>query len=108
MYLAYVLWHPQVQDVTEKALKTSPYNAVAYGVLVVILILAVIFLWREYKNTLEVQRNIVNKAIGLIQLVEAKLDTVENVERETENLKENIEDLNKKVNQLSRDINRLE
>lgn len=107
MYLAYILANSQAKEVTEKALQTSPYNAVAYGVLVAVLILALIFLWREYKSVLEKHREYVEKTVGIIQIVESKLDSIDDLEREVNDLKDEVSDLENKTGQLSEHINLL-
>lgn len=101
----YIIKLSQAKEVTETALKTTPYNAVAYGVLVAILIIAVIFIWREYKQSIRRHREYVDKAAGIIQMVENKLDYIEDLERETSELKGEVSDLKERVGQLSEYIN---
>jgi len=107
MYLAYILAKLQAEQVAEKALETSPYNAVAYGVLVAILILALVFLWREYKNVLQRHRDYIEKTVGLVQMVESKLESVDDLEREISDLNGKVSSLREKVSKLSEYINLL-
>lgn len=107
MSLPYIVLNPQTKQVAEKALETSPYNAVAYGILVGVLILALVFIWREYKNTLERHRDYVEKTTGLIQLVESKLDAVDELEETNRELKAEVGQVKERIGQLSEYINLL-
>lgn len=107
MSLTYIVVTLQADQVAEKALQTSPYNTVAYGVLVALLITALTLLWREYKSTLERHREYVEKTTGLIQLVESKLDAVEDLEDTNKELKGEISKLKERIGQLSEYINLL-
>lgn len=107
MSLLYIVFTPQAKEVAEKALETSPYNAVAYGVLVGVLILALILLWKEYKEAVRRHRDQVEKTVGLIQVVESKLDSIEDLERENYKLRNKVSDLEVKIGQLSEYINLL-
>lgn len=107
MSLPYILLSLQAKQVTEKALETSPYNTVAYGVLVAVLILALVFIWREYKQTLERHREYIEKTTGLIQLVESKLDAVDELESTNSELKGEVSQVKERLGQLSEYINLL-
>lgn len=104
MYIYAIL---QVKDVTEKTLEVSPYNTLAYGVLVTVLILAVVFIWREYRRIQERYRDHVEKTVGLVQVVESKLDTIEELDQETSDIKAEINGLENKIGKLSEHINLL-
>lgn len=101
MYLIYVLTYFQSKEVVEKTLEVSPYNTVAYGVLVGVLLLALIFVWREYKKLLERHREYVEKTVGVIQIVETKLDSVDNLSKELSGVKTELSHVKEKLGELS-------
>jgi len=90
----------QSQELAEAALKTNPYNAIAYGVLVLVLITAVIFIWKEYTKTKKRHQDYVEKTVGLLQLMESKMDTIEEVKKNQGLLKENSNSTLNKLTQV--------
>lgn len=80
----------QAKEAAEVALQTSPYNALAYGVLVFVLAAGNVLVWREYKQEMERKRKHVEKTIGLMQILESKMDGFDKVDSEISDLKNEI------------------
>lgn len=94
----------QVEEVTDAALKTSPYNAVAYGVLVGVLVVALVMLWRQHKKLQERYRDHVEKTVGLMQLIESKMDTIEDVDESHRTISTKQDDLIERQKDLKREV----
>lgn len=102
----YIAIRLQSRQVAEAALETSPYNAIAYGVLVTVLIFAVVFIWRQYKKTLERHRDYVEKTVGLMQLIESRMDTIEEIKDTQQDLIDRQKDVKRELYNLKEHVDR--
>lgn len=107
MYLSYIFGLFQAKQVTEEALNVTPYNTIAYGLLVALLIGAVVFMWREYRRVQGRYRDHVEKTVGLVQVVESKLDSIDEMKDESYDIRNKVDNLEAKVGKLSEHINLL-
>lgn len=88
----------QAKEAAEVALQASPYNALAYGILVFVLLAALFLLWKEYKEQNQKHREYVEKTVGLMQLIESKIDNFDKLDNQIKSLENEIKMLKNIVN----------
>lgn len=91
IYLAYNLLQNVPDGVVDKALEASPYNAIAYGLLVALLIVSNFMQWRYNKQLQDRQYEYIEKAIGLIQIVESKMEKFQQTQADISDIQKDIE-----------------
>lgn len=64
----------QTDEILNKALEVSPSNGIAYGVLVALLIIGLVFLWKEVSRERSYSREIAERVIKLSEKVGSGLD----------------------------------
>jgi len=97
LYTRLLIVLPQTEELADKALDISPYNALAYGALVFVLGAIGIILWREYRSLQQRHYNYVQETKGLMELVESKIDSVDGLRSDVRDLRGTIELMRKDI-----------